>query len=340
MDTAEVYAIPATAETYGKTESYIGTWFKKTGKRDKWILATKIAGRGRPWIRGGAPVSKQAIAEAVDGSLRRLQTDYIDLYQIHWPNRGHYHFMNSWTFDPTTQETTETLAQIEETLDTLNGMITAGKIRHVGVSNETPWGTMRYIAAAERAGLPRIVSIQNPYNLLNRSFEVGLAEIAHREQAGLLASSPMAFGVLSGKYLEGRRPAGARLTLFDRFVRYSNEQGLAATAAYREHLIAEGIETTHITATPDTATGSAFITVDDSGENTIVVHPGANHALTPEMIDDAAPAFADADHRVVRLLYTGSIHRHGQDVSGLFEAIALLGRRGLHRDANHVDANR
>jgi aryl-alcohol dehydrogenase-like predicted oxidoreductase len=229
FDTAELYPVPATAETYAETERIIGTWFKKTGNRDKVVLATKIAGPGdyTAHIRtnGFAPA---AIKDAVENSLKRLQTDYIDLYQLHWPERTtntfgqriYQHNPNdAWEYN------------FHEILATLDELIKEGKIRQVGISNETPWGTMRYLEEAKK-GAPRMVTIQNAYSLLCRGFDSGLSEIAMHEGVGLLAYSPMAFGVLSGKYLGGKSPKDARLTLFPRFARYSSEEATKATEKY------------------------------------------------------------------------------------------------------------
>ncbi len=232
IDTAELYPIPPKPETQGLTESYIGSWLSQRQCRDKVILATKVAGPGRDWLshfRGGNNcLDKYNIESALDDSLKRLHTDYIDLYQIHWPDRQTNCFGQLGYQHPAA----DSGIPIEETLGVLSDLVKTGKIRHIGVSNETPWGLMRYLSLAESTDLPRVVSIQNPYNLLNRSYEVGLAEISHREQVGLLAYSPMGFGVLSGKYLDGARPAGSRLALFDAYNRYSNPQAESATARY------------------------------------------------------------------------------------------------------------
>ena len=214
FDTAELYpTTPVSAETFGRTEEFIGSWLKKTGKREDMVLATKIAGSGRPHIRDGRPIDRSTLREAVDASLKRLQTDYIDLYQIHWPNRGHYHFRNSWDFDASSQDSAEAINSIDEKLDTLADLVKEGKLRAIGLSNETAWGTMQYLKAAEAKGLPRVASIQNEYNLLYRTFDLDLAEVAHHEDVGLLAYSPLAAGILSGKYLNGARPQGSRATI-------------------------------------------------------------------------------------------------------------------------------
>ena len=234
VDVAEMYPVPPNAETYGTSERFVGSWLKKTGLRSKIVLATKMAGPsrqpGRPsHIRGATnQLDKANIVEALNGSLQRLGTDYVDLYQMHWPDR------NTITFGRTSYpyEDEGYTVPIEETLQALTDLVKEGKIRYIGVSNETPWGVSRFLAAAREYGLERIVSIQNPYNLLNRTFEVGLSEFSHRDGIGLLAYSPLAFGWLTGKYENGARPAGARITLFERFTRYTRPQAIAATTAY------------------------------------------------------------------------------------------------------------
>ncbi|MCJ2375861.1 NADP(H)-dependent aldo-keto reductase [Vibrio sp. ZSDZ34] len=229
IDTAEMYPVPPKAKTQGLTEKYIGDWLSQSDKRHKVILATKVAGpRSVPYIRDNMSLDRKNIHLAIDDSLKRLQTDYIDLYQLHWPQRQTNCFGQlNYPYPETNEEVT-----LIETLEALNDLIKAGKVRHIGVSNETPWGVMTLLKLAEKHDLPRIVSIQNPYNLLNRSFEVGLSEISHHEGVELLAYSPLAFGCLSGKYLNGQRPALARCTLFDRFVRYFTPSGAEATQAY------------------------------------------------------------------------------------------------------------
>ncbi|MBA1149583.1 NADP(H)-dependent aldo-keto reductase [Ectothiorhodospiraceae bacterium WFHF3C12] len=238
FDTAEMYPVPPVAETQGRTEAYIGTWLKKTGNRDKLVLATKVSGPGPAHIRDGkASFDRAGIRQALEDSLRRLQTDYVDLYQLHWPERKANYF-GKLGYQPPREES-DPEPRLLETLQALGELVDEGKIRYVGLSNETPWGVMRFLDLAERHGLPRMVSVQNPYNLLNRTYEIGLAEISHRERCGLLAYSPLAFGMLTGKYLDGQRPEGARLTLFERFQRYWGEPGLDCTRRYvdlaREH---------------------------------------------------------------------------------------------------------
>ncbi len=238
IDTAEMYPVPPRAETQGLTERYIGSWLARRGRRDDLIIATKVAGPADwlGYLRDGNPrLDRANIEAALESSLQRLGTDYIDIYQLHWPDRETNYFGKLGYRHAAVEQS----VPIEETLEVLADLVAQGKIRYLGVSNETPWGLMRYLQLSQSLDLPRVVSIQNPYSLLNRSFEVGLAEIAHREQCGLLAYSPMAFGVLSGKYLERRRPANARITLFSRFDRYSNPESESATQRYvalaREH---------------------------------------------------------------------------------------------------------
>ncbi len=240
LDTAEMYPVPPRPETYATTERYIGNYFKARGNRADWILASKVAGPGNgiTHIRDGQlKMNRQHIVAALDASLQRLQTDWIDLFQLHWPERS-TNFFGQLGYRHQKQDFTP----IEETLEVLDEQVKAGKIRHIGLSNETPWGTMKFLQLAEARGWPRAVSVQNPYNLLNRTFEVGLAEIALREECGLLAYSPLAFGMLSGKYEEGARPAGARISLFSRFTRYSNPQAQTACSQYIELARAHGLD--------------------------------------------------------------------------------------------------
>ena len=231
IDTAELYPVPARGETHGRTEAYIGTWLNQRGKRDDLILASKICGPG-PYtkhIREDNDYSARSIEEALNKSLKRLQTDYLDLYQIHWParatnffgSRGYYH-REGWENN------------IQEILEGLEKVIKAGKVRYVGISNETPWGMMEYLKNSAARGLPRIQSVQNPYNLLNRTYEVGLAEMSIREKAGLLAYSPMAFGFLSGKYHKGMDQPKDRINQFSSMARYKSDQCHLATAKYLE----------------------------------------------------------------------------------------------------------
>ncbi len=245
FDTAELYPIPAREDLYADTEKIIGNWFKKTGNREKVVLASKIAGRApfTKFIRTTG-FSKDSLIEALDGSLKRLQTDYIDLYQLHWPERvtnffgqrGYSHKIDDYWKD-----------NIHQVLETLRDFISQGKVRYVGLSNETPWGTMRFLEESKvHSDLPRMVTIQNPYSLLNRLFEVGLAEVSHRENIGLLAYSPLGFGVLSGKYLGGKKPENARVTLFPNYNRYSKENSSEATQKYFDLAAENGLTLTQM----------------------------------------------------------------------------------------------
>ena len=231
-DTAEIYAIPPKKNTYGKTEEFIGNWFEKTKKREKVVLASKVAGRGLSWIRNGkSQYNKKNLHEAVNSSLARLKTDYIDLYQLHWPERKTNYFGklgyehkddNDWN-------------KFEDILFVLDELIKDGKIRYIGISNETAWGLTKFLEISKLKDLPKMMSVQNPYNLLNRSYEVGLAEVSIREKSGLLAYSPLAFGFLSGKYRNGKLPEKSRMKLFgDLFPRYKTPNGASAIEKYYE----------------------------------------------------------------------------------------------------------
>ena len=229
IDTAEIYSVPTKKATYGETERIIGNWIKARNNRDKFILATKVAGPGFPYIRNGSNLSKQQISEAIDASLKRLQTDYIDLYQLHWPNRQTNIFSKLDFPKPNNEESVE----IQESLEALDELVKAGKVRHIGVSNETPWGMSKFLDYTKNNGLAEVISIQNPYSLLNRVYEIGLSEFSYRENIGLLAYSPLGFGVLSGKYLNNQQPAKSRLALFSPdFGRFSNPASVRATEKY------------------------------------------------------------------------------------------------------------
>lgn len=239
IDAAEMYPVPPKPETQGLTEAYLGNWLARRGRRDDLVIASKVAGPGNglTYLRNGPRLTREHIRQACEESLRRLQTDYIDLYQVHWPDRN-ANFFGKLGYR---HNADEQATPIEETLAALAELVSEGKIRHIGLSNETPWGTSEYLRLSRERDWPRIVSVQNPYNLLNRTFEVGMAEIACREQVGLLAYSPLAFGMLSGKYLDGNRPRGARLTLYERFTRYTNGPGADATRAYVDLAASHGL---------------------------------------------------------------------------------------------------
>ena len=241
IDTAEMYAIPPREETQGKTEQIIGSWLSKRHDREKIILATKVAGPGMEYLRGGSSLSKKHILQAVDGSLKRLQTDYIDLYQVHWPERK-TNFFGRLGYE----YSNEMGVLIEETLDAMSMLVKSGKVKYIGISNETPWGTNKYLQLAKDAGHEKIITIQNPYSLLNRIYEVGLAEISQHENIGLLAYSPLGFGQLTGKYIN-KTEENTRLGLYgDWFTRYSNENCLNAVKEYSNIANKYNISLTHL----------------------------------------------------------------------------------------------
>ncbi len=249
-DTAEVYAVPIRAATSGLTETYIGNYFASRGVRDNVFLATKISGPSErfEWIRNGKlDFSASSVKRAVEGSLTRLQTDRIDLYQLHWPDRAVPIFGQREYVHSETPENPVVLDRFLETLNALNDLIKEGKILHVGLSNETPWGAMQYLNLAEQHGLPRMASIQNCYNLLNRTQEVGLTEVMHREDIGLLAYSPLAMGILSGKYLNHQHPKGSRMELFgEYFARYTTPKAKEAVQRYADLAHAHGLTPTQL----------------------------------------------------------------------------------------------
>ena len=241
IDTAEMYAIPPKEETQGRTEEIIGTWLSTRNDRDKIIVATKVAGPGMEYLRGGSRLDKKSIFQAIDDSLKRLKTDYIDLYQVHWPERKSNYFGRLGY-----QYNEDMGVPIEETLEAMSELVKSGKVRYIGISNETPWGTNKYIQLAKDKGFEKIVSIQNPYSLLNRIYEVGLAEISHHEQIGLLAYSPLGFGQLTGKYID-KTEENTRLGLYgDWFTRYSNEECIKAVRSYSRLANKYNMSLTHL----------------------------------------------------------------------------------------------
>jgi len=244
FDTAEMYSVPARQETYGSTEKILGTWFKKTGKREEIVLASKIAGPNPnfTYMREKMDFSPASIKFALDQSLTRLQTDYIDIYQLHWPERkANFFGQRSFKVQEDAWED-----NIHSVLETLDGFIKEGKINHIGLSNETPWGIMRFLEESKYQNLPRIKTVQNPYSLLNRLFEVGSSEVCVRENVGLLAYSPLAFGVLSGKFLSGENHPNARIKLFPQFVRYNSLQSTEATRLYQKIASQHGLTLTEL----------------------------------------------------------------------------------------------
>lgn len=292
IDTAEMYPVPPRATTYGATEHMIGNYLKARGDRAAWVLASKVAGPGNgiDYIRDGRlRHNRQHMVSALDDSLKRLQTDWIDLYQLHWPERS-TNFFGQLGYRHQEQDFTP----LQETLEVLGEQVKAGKIRHIGLSNETAWGTMKYLQLAEQLNLPRAVSIQNPYNLLNRSFEVGLAEVAMREQCGLLAYSPLAFGMLSGKYENGARPANARITLFSRFARYTNPQAIAACSRYIKLAQEHGLDPAQMALA--FVTRQPFVTSNIIGATCLEQLESNLGSLSLELSDELLHAI-DAIHR-------------------------------------------
>ena len=260
FDTAEMYSVPARRETFGSTEKILGTWFKKTGKREAIVLASKIAGPNPNfgYMREKVDFSPASIKFALDQSLQRLQTDYIDLYQLHWPERK-TNFFGQRGFKVQDDAWED---NIQNVLETLDGFIKEGKIKHIGLSNETPWGIMRFLEESKYQDLPKIKTVQNPYSLLNRLFETGSAEICIRENVGLLAYSPMAFGILSGKFLSGESHPNSRLNLFPQFSRYNSAQCAEATRLYQEIARKNGLTLTELSL--------AFVTQQAFVSSTII----------------------------------------------------------------------
>ncbi len=247
-DTAEMYPVPPKPETQGATETILGNWIAQRGQRDQLFIASKIAGpsQGGSHIRDGKTRFTAAeISSAIDGSLKRLQSDYIDLYQLHWPQRP-TNFFGKLGYGNTEAQNAQDITALEETLTALSDEIKKGRIRYIGLSNETPWGTLKFLHLAEKLGLEKFVSVQNPYSLLNRTYEIGMSEIAHYENVGLLAYSPLAFGYLTGKFRHGARPANARVTLFSRFSRYSNPESEWATEQYAQLAEQHGLTLTQL----------------------------------------------------------------------------------------------
>ena len=274
IDTAEMYPIAAKQSTLGLTEKYIGTWLKKSGKREDLVIATKIAGpnRGMEYIRKPLSFSKKNIHEAVELSLKNLQTDYIDLYQMHWPER----VMNMFGQRGVSKIDTQWQENFFEILSVYDGLIKEGKMKHIGVSNENPYGVMKFISESEKYNLPRIVTIQNPFSLLNRLYEVGLSEIGMRENVGLMAYSPLAFSFLTGKHLNGIQPT-SRLGLFPQFTRYSSENCLKATQLYHQLAKDHGLTLTQMAL--------AFVNQQDFVTSTII------GATTLEQLKENIAAF-------------------------------------------------
>ncbi len=247
LDTAEMYPVnPVRAETVGLTETIIGNWIAKSGQRDKWVIATKHTGTSDA-VRKGQGIGPDTVREVLEGNLRRLQTDYIDVYQFHWPNRAHYHFRRNWHFDPTEQPPgTETLDNFEATMDVLRELVKEGKIRAFGLSNETAWGTLRWLDAAAKTDGPRVATIQNEYSLMCRHYDTDMAEVGYQEDVTLLAFSPLAVGLLTGKYSGGATPEGSRITLAETLGGRARPQAFAAADAYVKIAREHGVDPVHM----------------------------------------------------------------------------------------------
>ena len=247
IDAAEMYPVnPVAKETIGLTEEILGNWFRKTGRRNDWVLATKHSGEGMEHVRDGAPISSETIPGAVEGSLKRLKTDHIDLYQLHWPNRGSYMFRKNWTFDPTTQNRTETLQNMADVLGALGREIEKGRIRHIGLSNESAWGTMMWLQVAQVMAGPRMESIQNEYSLMCRMADTDLAEVMVHEEVSLLPFSPLAAGLLTGKYQNGAVPDGSRMAINGNLGGRKTDRAFEAVEAYAEVAKEAGLDLAHM----------------------------------------------------------------------------------------------
>lgn len=246
-DTAEMYPVnPIAAEHTGRSEEYLGNWFAKTGRRDEVVLATKHSGEGLKIWRDGAPISSKTIPEAIEGSLKRLKTDYIDLYQFHWPNRGSYMFRKNWAYDPSAQNKAETLAHMEDALEALQKEVEKGRIRAFGLSNESAWGTAQWLRLSEDKGLPRVASIQNEYSMMCRLYDTDLAELSVNENVGLMAFSPLAAGYLTGKYQNGAVPGGSRMSINGDLGGRATDRAPAAVEAYLEIARKHGLDLVHM----------------------------------------------------------------------------------------------
>ena len=285
FDTAEIYSVPPTPESYGKTEKIIGNWFEKRKNREKIILASKVAGHGCEWIRGGGNnFTEKKIGEAIDESLKRLKTDYIDLYQLHWPERNTNYF---GTRDYKHDEKESDWNNFESILQTLDKYIKSGKIRHVGMSNETPYGLSRYLELSKNKNLPRMMSVQNPYSLVNRTYEVGMSEISIREKCGLLVYYPLAAGALSGKYRNGEMPKNTRMSLFKGWERHLNPLAMKAYDEY--YKLAQECKVTMVQLAQAFVNSRPFVTSNIIGATTMDQLKeniqSVNIELTDEMMD-------------------------------------------------------
>ena len=291
LDTAEMYPVnPVRPETVGRTEEFIGSWIAKSGRRGDYVIATKMAGFNDGFVRQGEPVTAATLRQALEGSLRRLNTDWIDLYQLHWPSRGSFHFRRYWGFDPRGQDGAAERAAMVEIMETLKDLVSEGKIRAFGLSNESTWGTMSWLSAAEATGGPPVVTIQNEYSLMCRLFDTDLAEMSHNEGVTLLAYSPLATGFLSEKYLSGDVPKGSRMELAPDLYGRANDRSRGALAAYA------GIAARHRLSLPQMALAwtrtRPFPVIPIFGATTLeqldTAIAAAELTLTDEVLDEIA----------------------------------------------------
>ncbi|MCY4543226.1 MAG: aldo/keto reductase [Rhodobacteraceae bacterium] len=247
LDTAEMYPVnPISKKTQGDSERIVGDWIAKSGRRKDIMVATKVSGSGQSIVRDGAPISGDTIRIAVSNSLRSLKTDYIDLYQLHWPNRGSYMFRQNWSYDPTFQSRSEMQAHVHDVLETMQALVDEGKVRHFGLSNESAWGTAQWLRVSEERSWPRVVAIQNEYSLLCRLYDTDLAELSHHEDVGLLAFSPLAAGLLTGKYQHGRTPPGSRMEHNPNLGGRVTSRVWKAVDAYQKVARSNGLDLTHM----------------------------------------------------------------------------------------------
>jgi len=301
VDTAEMYPVPPTADTVGGSETVIGEWFAKTGRRKDMVLATKHSGEGLSHVRGGAAITAQTIPQTVEASLKRLQTDYIDLYQFHWPNRGSYMFRKNWTYDPTGQDRAETIQNIEDCLGALQNEVDAGRIRAFGMSNDSAWGLTQWANAAERGHGPRVCAVQNEYSLLCRLADTDLAEALHHEDIGMLSFSPLAAGLLTGKYQNGAAPADSRLVEgANKLGGRMTDRAPIATQAYLDIAAKHGIDPVHMALAwvrdrPFMA--SVIFGASDMDQLTHILE-GTDLELSSEVLDDI-----DTAHRAHPMPY-------------------------------------
>lgn len=301
LDTAEMYPVnPIRAETTGNSERVIGEWLARTGRRDEVVLATKVSGDNPGWIRGGAGYDSKVIAEAIDFSLQKLKTDYIDLYQMHWPMRGSYMFRQNWTFDPSGQDRAKTMDHMADVLGALGDAVKAGKIRAIGMSNESAWGMTQWCRIADEMGLPRMASVQNEYSLLCRLYDTDMAEMAVNEDITLLSFSPLAAGFLTGKYQGGKVPKGSRMSLNAEMGGRMTPRVLPATQAYLDIAAAHGLDPAHMAMAWQRTRPFPISAIFGTTTADQLAHllKGDAVALSPEVLDAI-----DATHRAHPMPY-------------------------------------